>query len=90
MKIYKVFEVNNNPTKELYNRELHFGLVPKFEIWHNDIYFTAEVEVEGNLEEDVTDEEFDQMVEEKIEEILETLKTYGRYPEYGVPEYVMI
>ena len=90
MRIYKVFEINDNPTKELYNRELHFGCVQKFEIWHNDIYFTAEVEVEGNLKEEVTDEEFDQMVEEKIEEILETLKIYGRYPEYGVPKYVMI
>lgn len=89
MRIYKVFEVNDKPSKELYNRELHFGRVPKFEIWHNDIYFTAEVEVEGNLEDEVSDEDFDRLVEEKLEEILETLKECGKYPEYGIPEYVM-
>ena len=90
MKIYKLFEVNNQPTKQLFDREVRFGRIPKYEIFNNDLYFTAEVNVESNLEEEVTDEEFERLVEEELENILETLNEYGRYPEYGIPEYVMV
>jgi hypothetical protein len=87
MRIYEVIEVNNKPRKN-YNSK------GTYTIFYNSIYFTAEVEVEGSLDldldEDVTDEVFDQMVEEKVKEILDTLKTYGRYPKNGNPVYVAL
>jgi hypothetical protein len=53
----------------------------------------AECNVDCNLDPyelgNISDEEYDKLVEEELENIIETLKEYGRYPEYGIPKYVM-
>lgn len=81
MRIYTLHEVSSQPRKN----DHYFST---YRIYNNDLYMEAEVNVESRLEEEVTDEEFDKMVEEELEDIMETLKEYGRYPEYGIPKYV--
>ena len=85
MRVYSLWEVSNKPRKDDHRYS-------EVRIYQNDIYMTAEVEVEGSLtgedEIDISDEEFDKRVQEKVEEIMETLAECGRYPEYGVPQFV--
>ena len=81
MRIYELYEVGSQPRKN----DMRCS---NFRIYNSSLYMEAEVNVESRLEEEVTDEEFDNMVEEELEDIMETLKEYGRYPEYGIPKYV--
>ena len=81
MRIYELYEVGSQPRKNDTRSS-------NFRIYNSSLYMEAEVNVESRLEEEVTDEEFDKMVEEELEDIMETLKEYGRYPEYGIPKYV--
>jgi hypothetical protein len=81
MRIFKLCEVNNHPRK---NEHRHVD----YRIYNNELYIEAESNVDCDLEEDVSDEEFERLVEEELENIMETLKTYGRYPAHGIPKYI--
>lgn len=82
MRIFELYEVSSKPRKN----DHHYY---ENRIYSNSLYMEAECEVECNLEEEISDEEFDKRVEEKLENMLETLKEYGRYPETGIPKFVM-
>ena len=81
MRVFRLCEVSDNPKQ-------NDNSYSTYDIFNNELYFEAECNVDCNLTEEVSDEEFDKLVEEELENILETLKTKGRYPETGVPKYV--
>jgi len=85
MRVYALYEVSSQPRKNDHRYS-------SYKVYNNELYVAAEVNVEGRLgediPEDVSDEEFDRLVEEELENILETLRTCGRYPEHGIPEFV--
>ena len=84
--IYELFQVSSNPRKNDYH-------CSNYKIYNSSLYMEAECNIEMRLGEDIpeniSDEEFDRLVKEELENIMETLETYGRYPEYGIPKYVM-
>ena len=81
MRIYKLIEVSSKPRRN----NTHST---DWRIYNNDLYMEAEVNVESNLEEDISDEEFDRLVEKEFQNIMTTLEVYGRYPVVGIPSYV--
>lgn len=84
MKVFELHEVSSKPRRTDYR-------YTNFKIYNNSLYMEAECNVTCNLEEDIediSDEEFNKLVEIEVENILETLKAYGRYPETGIPKYV--
>jgi hypothetical protein len=82
MRVYELYEVSSQPKKNNHR----YG---EYKVYNNALYMEAECIVENNLEEDVSDEAFDEMVEGELEIIMETLKVCGRYPETGIPKFVM-
>jgi hypothetical protein len=80
--IYELFQVSSNPRKN----DHYYS---NYKIYNSSLYMEAECVVEYNLEDDITDEEFEKLVEKELKNIMETLETYGRYPMYGIPKYVM-
>ena len=82
MRIYELYEVSSKPRKN----NTHYY---ENRIYSNSLYMEAECIVECNLEEEISDEEFDKRVEKELENIMETLKVCGRYPETGIPKFVM-
>lgn len=83
MKIYELFEVNSKPKKN----DCRYS---NYKVYSNSLYLEAECLVDCNmdLEEEITDEEFDRLVEKELKGIIETLERYGRYPMNGIPKYV--
>ena len=82
MRIYELYEVSSQPRK-------NDTYCLNYKIYNSALYMEAEINVESNLEEEISDEDFDKRVEAELEVIMETLKEYGRYPETGVPKFVM-
>ena len=83
MKIYELFEVSGNPKRN----DLHYS---EYRIYNNSLYLEAECLVDCNedLNDDITEEEFNKLVEKELDKIIYTLKKYGRYPVNGIPKYV--
>lgn len=83
MKVYELFEVSSKPVKKD-----HYSY--NYRLYRNSLYMEAECNVECNLEEDISDEEFNKLVEKELENIMEILKTYGRYPVNGIPKFAAL
>lgn len=82
MKVYELFEVSSEPKKSDFCYSNH-------RIYHDSLRLEAECMVDCmDLDEEITDEEYNKIVEKELSDILETLKTYGRYPVNGIPKYV--
>ena len=81
MRIFKLCEVCGNPKRN----SSHYT---DYKIYTDELYLEAECNVDCELEDEVSDEEFERLVEEEFENIMEILKTYGRYPTTGIPKYV--
>lgn len=82
MKIYECYRVNSKPKKRGY-RSIEFRL------YDNSLYIEAENIVEHRDDaSELTDEKFDELVEKELDKIIDTLRTYGRYPKTGEPLYV--
>ena len=82
MRVYELYEVSRKPRKN----DTHYY---ENRIYNSSLYMEAECIVECSLEEEISDEDFDERVEAELEVIMETLKEYGRYPETGIPKFVM-
>ena len=81
MNVYELNVVSGNPRKNDHHYYEH-------RVYNNALYMEAEVSVESNLEEEISDEEFDQLVEKELARIMEILKEHGRYPVNGIPRFV--
>ena len=82
MRVYELFEVNSEPRK-------NYCRYSEYRVYSNSLYLEAECNVDCNLEDiEVSDEQYNELVEKELKNILETLKIYGRYPQYGIPKYV--
>lgn len=81
MRVYELYEVSSKPRK---NNNYYY----ENRIYNNSLYYEAESIIECNLEEEISDEEFDKRVEEEVKKILEILKEHGRYPVTGIPKFV--
>jgi hypothetical protein len=81
MNIYELFEISNKPKK-------NDSRYSNYRVYNNSLYIEAECIVDCMPDEDVTDENYDELVEKALEDIMGTLKTYGRYPATGIPKYV--
>ena len=82
MNIYQLIEVSSNPKEYDHNYS-------NYRIYNSSLYLEAECVVDCNLEDaEVSDEQYNALVEKELANILETLKTHGRYPQYGAPKYV--
>lgn len=82
MKIYELFEVSNNPNKYDFSYTNN-------RVYQNSLYLEAESVVDFmDLDEDISDEEYNKIVEKELENIINILKRYGRYPIDGLPKYV--
>ena len=84
MKIYELFEVSSEPK----NNDCRYT---EYRVYQNSLYLEAESLVDCNpdLEDELSDEEFNRLVEKELQGIIATLKIYGRYPANGIPKYVM-
>ena len=82
MKIYELFEVSSKPTQNNFRYS-------DVRVYSNALYLEAECNVDCmDLEEEPTEEEYNQLVIRELTEIIETLKTFGRYPTTGIPKFV--
>ena len=82
MRIYELFEVNSEPKK-------YDCRYAEYRLYSNSLYMEAECNVDCNLgDTEVSDEQYNELVEKELKNIIETLKTYGRYPVDGIPKYV--
>ena len=83
MKIYELFEVSSEPKRN----DCRYS---NYRVYHNSLYIEAESLVDCNtdLDENITDDEYNMHVEKELKGIIETLKRYGRYPVDGIPKYV--
>lgn len=83
MKIYELFEVSSEPKKN----NFHYS---DYRVYNNSLYLEAEclVDCSEDIEEEITEEEFNRLVEKELDNIIDTLKKYGRYPINGIPKYV--
>jgi hypothetical protein len=82
MRIFELFEVHSQPRKN----DCRYS---EYRIYNNSLYIEAESNVDFILEEeDVSDKQYNELVEKELKNIIETLKTYGRYPVDGIPKYV--
>lgn len=83
MRIYELVEVSSKPRKNDY----HYS---SYRVYNNSLYLEAECLADCNpdIEEDMTDEEFDKLVEKELKNIIEILERYGRYPINGIPRFV--
>ena len=82
MRVYELYEVSSKPRKN----DTHYY---ENRVYNSSLYMEAECIVECSLEEEISDEDFNERVEAELEVIMETLKEYGRYPETGIPKFVM-
>jgi hypothetical protein len=82
MKIYELIEVSSKPTQKNFR-------YTDIRVYSNALYLEAECNVDCmDLEEEPTEEEYNQLVIRELTEIIETLKTFGRYPTNGIPKFV--
>ena len=83
MKIYELFEVSSSPNRN----DCRYS---NYRVYHNSIYIEAEslVDCNDDLDEEMTDDEYNMHVEQELKGIIETLKIYGRYPVDGIPKFV--
>lgn len=82
MKIYELFEVSSNPKQNDFSYTNN-------RVYQNSLYLEAESVVDFmDLDEDISDEEYNKIVEKELENIIDILKRYGRYPIDGIPKYV--
>ncbi len=83
MKIYELFEVSNKPKRNNYRYTEH-------KVYNNSLYLEAEclVDCDYDTEEEFTEEEYNKLVENELNGIIETLERYGKYPINGIPKYV--
>jgi hypothetical protein len=83
MKVYELCEINSKPNRN----DCRYT---NYRIYNNSLYIEAESLVDCNYdtEEEMTDEEFDRLVELELRGILRTLETHGRYPINGIPKFV--
>ena len=83
MQIYELYEVSNKPRRNDFRYSNN-------RVYSNSLYLEAECIVDCNpdIEEDITDEELNILVEKELENILKILKEYGKYPIKGIPKYV--
>ena len=82
MKIYELFEVNSKPKRN----DCRYT---EYRVYHNSLYIEAECIVDYMyLDEEITDEEYNGLVEKALSDIITTLERYGRYPMNGIPKFV--
>lgn len=82
MKIYELFEVNSKPKRD----DCRYS---NYKVYHNSLYLEAECLVDCmDFDDEITDEEYNSLVEKALESIVTTLEKYGRYPMNGIPKYV--
>ena len=83
MKIYELFEVNSRPNRN----DCRYT---EYRIYNNSLYTEAEsiVDCIFDADEEFTDEEYNNLVEKALNDIIETLKRFGRYPANGIPMFV--
>ena len=82
MKIYELFEVSSNPKQNDFRYTNN-------RVYQNSLYLEAESVVDFmDLDEDISDEEYKKIVDKELENIIDILKRYGRYPIDGLPKYV--
>lgn len=81
MNIYELFEVNNKPKRN----DCHYT---EYRVYNNSLYLEAECNVDCmDLDEEITDEEYNRLVELELKSIIQILETHGRYPVDGIPKY---
>jgi hypothetical protein len=83
MKIYELFEVSSEPKRN----DCRYS---NYKVYHNSLYLEAEclVDCKYDADEEFTEEEYNKLVEKELEDIIEALEAYGRYPVRGIPKYV--
>ena len=82
MNIYELFEVSSNPKQNDFRYTNN-------RVYQNSLYLEAESVVDFmDLDEDISDEEYKKIVDKELENIIDILKRYGRYPIDGLPKYV--
>ena len=82
MKIYELFEVNSKPKKN----DCRYT---EYRVYQNSLYIEAECLVDCmDLDEEITDEKYNRLVEHALLDIITTLERYGRYPMNGIPKFV--
>ena len=83
MKIYELFEVNNKPNRN----DCRYT---EYRAYNNSLYIEAEclVDCKYDAEEEFTEEEYNKLVEKELNNIIDTLEKYGKYPMHGIPKYV--
>lgn len=82
MKVYELFEVSSEPKKNDFSYSNH-------KVYHDSLRLEAECLVDCmDLDEEITDEEYNKLVENALRDIIADLSRYGRYPVNGVPKYV--
>ena len=82
MRVYECYRVSSRPKKRGCRSV-------EFRLYDNSLYNEAECIVESREDAcELADDEFDQLVEETLDGIIDTLRTYGRYPKTGEPLYV--
>ncbi len=82
MRIYELIEISSKPTQHNFKYTDH-------RVYSNALYLEAECNVDClDLDEEPTEEEYNRLVNHELQKIIDTLKTHGRYPTYGIPKYV--
>lgn len=82
MKIFELFEVSGKPNRN----DCRYT---EYRVYNNSLYIEAECLVDCmDLDEETTDEEYNELVEKALLDIVITLERYGRYPKNGIPRYV--
>ena len=82
MRVFELCEVSSKPTQN------NFRYTDE-RIYSNALYIEAECNVDCmELDEEPTEAEYNQLVIQELTQILETLRTYGRYPTSGIPKFV--
>lgn len=82
MKIYELFEVNSKPKRN----DCRYT---EYRVYNNSLYLEAECLVDCmDFDEEITEEEYNRLVEQALLDIVTILEKYGRYPMNGIPKFV--
>lgn len=82
MRIYELFEVNSKPNKN----DCRYT---EYRVYHNSLYLEAECLVDCmDLDEGITEEEYNRLVDKELENVINILERHGRYPANGIPKFV--
>lgn len=83
MRIFELFEVSDVP-RRFYTQYCDYRVYPSAAL-----YLEAEccVDCMGDLD-GLTDEMYERLVDQELNNILDILKEYGRYPATGTPKFI--